>query len=277
MVDQTRLRAAFLSAVVITSLSACATPNELFDRRAKELGFAVEVVQGTGFRQSVYRSPGKADSGLLHVYLEGDASPRVASRYSPPDPTPHRPVMLGLMALDPAPSVLLGRPCQHGAENPCDASIWTVGRYGEDVVASLVAVLEKERAASGAAGVVLIGHSGGGALAMLMAERVPETRAVITLAGNLDTARWADHHGYTPLSQSLDPALQPPLSASVIQIHLLAGGDRRVPPALTQASIQRQPNAITHLYPDFDHGCCWATIWPAVLGEVASALEAPQK
>ncbi len=263
--------------MVVTSFSACATPSQRFDRQAEELGFSVEVVQGVGFRQNVYRSPGRDETDVLHVYLEGDASPRVASRYSPPDPTPHRPIMLGLMALDPAPSVLLGRPCQHAAEVPCDPSTWTVGRYGEGVVASLVAVLEKERAASGAAGVVLIGHSGGGALAMLMAERVPETRAVITLAGNLDTTRWADHHGYTPLSESLDPALRPPLSASMIQIHLLAGRDLRVPPALTRASIDRQPDAITHIYPDFDHGCCWATIWPAVLAEVARALEALQK
>ena len=55
MVDQPRFRAAFLSAITVAGFSACATPSQRFDRQAEDLGFSVEVVQGVGYRQNVYR------------------------------------------------------------------------------------------------------------------------------------------------------------------------------------------------------------------------------
>jgi hypothetical protein len=167
----------FAAALVITALTGCATPSQRFDQRASKLGFSRHTVTGTEFEHAVYtaRAPGWAP--LLHVYLEGDASPRMAHRYSPADPTPHRPLTLELMALDPAPSVLLGRPCQHGLDPGCDPELWTVGRYGERVVASLAAAVERERQGREASGVVLVGYSGGGGLALLIAERVPTSSA----------------------------------------------------------------------------------------------------
>ena len=44
--------------------------------------------------------------------------------------------------------------------------------------------------------------------------------------------------------------------------------------ALTGGVIARQQGAATHRYDDFDHGCCWASVWPAVLAELAIGLEA---
>ena len=256
---------------LVAALAACATPSERFQRQADALGFEADVTRGDGFQHAVFRSPGGAAS-LLHVYLEGDASPRMAGRSVPPDPTPHRPLMLELMALDASPSILLGRPCQHGLSPGCDPALWTVARYGEQVVDSLVAATQREQERSGAGSVVLIGHSGGGALAMLMAEQLPQTRAVVTLAGNLAPTPWAEHHGYTPLSRSLDPAARPALDPAIIQVHLLAGRDERVPPALTRSAIDRQTGALTRAYPDFDHGCCWASVWPGVLADLARLL-----
>jgi len=111
----------------------------------------------------------------------------------------------------------------------------------------------------------LFGHSGGGALAVLLAEQLPKVGLVVTIAGNLDTDAWTDHHRYTPLFASLNPALRPPLKDSVQQWHLLGGRDAVIPPQLVRPYIERLPESVGHLFGGYDHGCCWGVIWPDVL------------
>jgi pimeloyl-ACP methyl ester carboxylesterase len=266
-------RVRYLLPVALLACAGCLTPPaERTDAEARRLGFAGERVRGAGFVHVVYRSPGPAASGdrLLHVYLGGDGSSRRALRFDPPDPTPSRPIALRLMALDPAPRVFLGRPGQHGAE--CHPRHWTTGRYGADVVESLIAALRSLAAVRDAPGLVLLGYSGGGTLAMLVAERMPEVRAVVTVAANLDVAAWTALHGATPLSDSLDPGRRPPLPDGIAQLHVLGDRDRNVPPSLVEAVIARQPRARTLRVSSADHACCWEAVWPAVLDELA-ALE----
>jgi pimeloyl-ACP methyl ester carboxylesterase len=247
--------------------AACATPSQKAERRASALGFERQGVTGSHFEHILYWKPGSERSdAALHVYIEGDGSPRRAMRYRPPDPTPSNLVMLELMALDPGPSLYLGRPAQHGT--PAEPWDWTVGRYSNDVADSMARALENWSRANGRREFVLIGHSGGGTLAMLLAERVENTLGVVTLAGNLDLEAWALHHDYQPLDGSEDPARRPPLDRDIFQLHLLAGRDQRVPIALVESSIARQPDPKTRRFPDFDHSCCWTTIWLDVVAEL---------
>lgn len=247
---------------------SCATPAERYDEVASRLGLARQESAGL----VVFRSRPASENARLHVYIEGDGLPRRAIRHLPPDPTPERVVALRLMRVDPAASILLGRPCHHAARI-CQTGHWTLGRYGEPVVAAMLAALRAQLAAQTIHEVVLIGFSGGGTLAMLIAERLPETVAVVTLAGNLDVGAWTDHHDYAPLEDSLDPARRPPLPPHVLQLHLLAGRDRITPPELVRASLGRQPAAQTRLYPDFDHDCCWERVWPGLLEELERRLQ----
>ena len=64
---------------------------------------------------------------------------------------------------------------------------------------------------------------------MLLAERFKQTRAVVTVAGNLDPDRWVAQHGYSPLVGSLNPARRPPLPSHILQLHFVGGRDRNVP------------------------------------------------
>ena len=268
-------RGAAVTAALLGGLGigACATPAERAADAAARLGLQRSVVPGDGFQHVLFERANLGPASTLHVYLEGDGSPERALRSVPPDPTPSQPLAMQLLALDPAPSLLLGRPCYHGA-GPCSPWHWSEGRYGEDVVESMATALRRIASERGVQQLVLIGHSGGGTLAMLLAERLPGVRAVVTVAGNLDVAAWTRHHGSAPLQGSLDPATRSPLSRELVQLHLVGGHDDQVPPDVTAPMIARQPSATRRLFPTFDHHCCWASAWPAVLADLDQRLAA---
>jgi pimeloyl-ACP methyl ester carboxylesterase len=174
--------------------------------------------------------------------------------------------MLRLMTLDRAASVYVARPCYFGLEHSagCSPIFWTVGRFNVDVVESMAAVIEHEAATSGADGIVLLGHSGGGALAVLLASRIQGVRAVVTVAGNLDTDAWTELHGYAPLSLSLNPSAAP-LAKTLLVLHLVGADDDVTPPAFVTASAGKLGSGEVRVLPNVAHTCCWDAVWPSVL------------
>ena len=108
---------------------------------------------------------------------------------------------------------------------------------------------------------------------MLIAQGLPETRAVVTLAGNLDVDAWVEYHHHTPLFGSLDPAKEAELNPAIYQLHLQASNDEVVPPRLAKKWLAQQTNSSTCLYPNFDHRCCWGNIWPKVLAQISYGTE----
>lgn len=252
-------------AVAATVLS-CATPTERADRLAAASGFERRVVTGQPFRHLVFIKRGTGPVHGFRVYIEGDGTPWITRSRVATDPTPRRPLMLELMRLDPGPAVYLGRPCHFGLTTRCRPEHWTGQRYSETVVRSMAAALDSIRGQLGWRGqATLLGHSGGGTLAVLMAPHVANIKAVATLAANLDIDRWTRLHGYTPLEGSLNPAAADPLPAGVRQLHVVGGRDRNVPPRITHAGAERQPNAEILHFPQQGHHCCWEEVWRSIL------------
>jgi hypothetical protein len=232
------------------------------DPLARMPATSVVTVSGDGFvHRAVLPVPPPADS-TVHLYIEGDGRAFVGRRTVAGDPTPREAPALELMTLDPGYTAWLGRPCYFGlARNgDCAPVFWTDARYGERVIASMVAA---KRALLGHRPVVLIGHSGGGTIAWLMAARMPEVTGVLTIAANLNVGGWTTLHGYTPLHQSLDPANQPALPARIRQRHLAGERDRVVPAFLIQDRVPPETLCVVR---NFDHGCCWDQVWPDALG-----------
>jgi hypothetical protein len=243
-------------------------------RIAAAFGFERFVVAGEPFEHLVYVKPANRPVGGFHVYIEGDGTPWLTPYQVALDPTPRQPLMLKLMRLDPAPSLYLGRPCYFGLMKHCESGYWTHGRYSKTVVDSMVAALKGIQSRLGWRGsVTLIGYSGGGALAMLMAPRVKDTSAVVTLAANLDVDAWTKLHGYSPLFDSMNPAVEPPLSSRIRQVHMVGGRDRNVPARITVAGLTHQRNAQIVRFPDYDHHCCWDTVWRSILDRLAVEAE----
>lgn len=260
-----------LAALTVTSLlAACATPALRLDRAAASAGFELLEIQTTDFLLRAYRKPGAAHGGRVHVYLEGDGLPWATPAQVSWDPHPRRALAFELMRQDPAPAIYLKRPCYQSlrAGDSCRSALWTHERYGEVVVANLEAALRTALAPG--TPVVLIGYSGGGVLAVLLAERLERVRAVVTIAANLDLDAWTGLHGYSPLTGSLDPAARPPLPARIAQWHLAGGRDVNVPKSIVERFVRRQAAAELVVYPELDHSCCWGEVWPAFLHDLAA-------
>jgi len=268
-------------------LQGCTTPASKLDELAKNHNFQRQIVNAQGFAHRVYTSnlpatnklPGSDHNSdaknVLHVYLEGDGTPWKYRVITMPDPTPRDPLVLRLMARDRAATAYIGRPCYNGTseDQGCDQAMWTSGRYSKTVVRSMSGVIRQLMQEHGFNEIKLIGHSGGGALAMLIAQRIKETSHVVTVAGNLDTDGWTTHHGYSPLYTSLNPSKQPLLSEHILQWHFVGGRDRIVPPSVVMQFIRQQENALGLSINNFNHSCCWESLW----GNIASAIrsEAP--
>lgn len=257
-------------------LQSCATPGANLSNLAKGQGFLKSNVRAVGYDLTAFdnralvaavASVPDSKSTVLHIYLEGDGSPWKHRTIIMSDPTPRNPLMLRLMALDSQPSAYLGRPCYNGTSQDlgCENGMWTSGRYSNIVIESMASGIRALATRFSADELWLFGHSGGGALALLLAEQLPSVTRLVTLAGNLDTEAWTRHHGYTPLFSSRNPARQPLLRNSVWQWHLLGGRDSVIPPQLVRPFIARQSQASGFILKNYSHGCCWESVWPAVL------------
>lgn len=254
--------------LVVTFGTGCTTVAEDFARQAKLLNFDREVVRGSNFQHVVYRKSGHS-STTLHVYIDGDGTPWIAGRPAD-DPTPRNALLLKLMSLDSASSAYVGRPCYHGmhSTDACSSRFWLSHRYGEAVVASLTEVIKQLLRGGGYRRLALIGHSGGGALAVLLASRLPETVAVLTLAANLDLSAWAAYTENDDLKASLNPAALPALDPSIKQYHFAGGRDHTVPPALMANAVKRLGSHLI-VIEDYDHVCCWERLWLNILDDLA--------
>ncbi len=258
------------------ALPGCA-PHLRLDRQARQLGLEVGRVSGTGFQHRIYRKGALCTRGRVHVYLEGDGNAWLTDHVIAPDPTPPHSCLLPLMAMDPAPGIYLGRPCYHGLAQtrPCHPDLWTRARYSQTVVDSMATALEKlmgDRSCRA----VLIGFSGGGALAMLLTARMPEQVAgVVTLAGNLDVDAWTRRHRYSPLDRSLDPARLPPLPGHIFQIHVSGGRDDNIPLVSIAHEVARQPGARLLVLPGMAHTCPEGPVWRAILAGIEMLEQQP--
>ncbi len=252
----------------------CTNSSVQFNQLAKELGFDEKLFQGAHFSHKVYFNRKSLDD-VLHVYLGSDGTPWKNVNQIASDPTPRNPVMLRLMALDSVASVYVGRPCYHGLSHKleCNPKWWTSGRYSEPVVSSLDSVILQIAEDYGASDIILFGYSGGGALAMLVAEKFSLVHGVVTVAGNLDIDAWIAYHSYSPLTESMNPVSRLPLREEVLQFHFAGSQDEVVPPYLLHGAMNKQPGITPVVIEGIDHQCCWEELWPGILRTVNHALE----
>ena len=207
----------------------------------------------------------------ITVYMEGDGYAWASTDQLSADPTPLQPIGLELAARDPAPNVVyVARPCQYtgpNAEN-CTSDYWTDKRFAPEVIDIYDALLTQLKIQTPAQPFYLIGFSGGGAIALLVAERRNDIASIRTVAGNLDTAFWASFQGVSPLTGSLNPADKADNLSAIPQLHFVGTNDPIMPPVIAQHYSQRQTNRrCIHIeeIANATHQSGWVTQWPVLL------------
>lgn len=202
---------------------------------------------------------------VLVVFIEGDGNAWNTRSTPSADPTPRDPLALklALSHAENARIAYVARPCQFEADgwSGCMPWRWTHGRYSFSNVAALSAAIDEVK--RDREEVILVGYSGGGVMAALLAAMRGDVRGFITIAANLDTELWTRHHGVSALSDSMNPAEQADL-AMIPQVHLVGGEDSIVPEDILASYLQKLGIAARGrrvLLPDYDHACCWVDNW----------------
>jgi pimeloyl-ACP methyl ester carboxylesterase len=268
--------------LAIACAAACTSNAQRIDRVAGDAQLSRRIVTGAQFQHVIYVSDVAADTaanaGRLLVFLDGDGRPWSEDGREPnTDPTTRNPIALQLLVKSQAPGVYISRPCyQEMVSAKCSPDVWTGGRYSAQVVASLAAVARDVSREKGATEIVMVGYSGGGALAVLVAERLANVTEVITIGANLDTDAWTQQHGYLPLATSLNPA-RSDQRHRWREVHFSGARDKVVPAATREAYFKKFPAAQQSVIEEFDHVCCWVEQWPALLqrAERAPSLPSP--
>ncbi|WP_435945480.1 alpha/beta fold hydrolase [Dryocola sp. BD586] len=263
--------------VIIFFISSC-TGQDPFVRGstfAKEKRLIGENLQTERFTLATWQRIAPPVK-LLRVYIEGDGF-AWKSRSRPSDePTPHNPVGLMLAAADPSPNVLyLARPCQFtGQPLPavCTPSWWTDKRFSPLVIETMNNALSLVMRRYPGAKIELVGYSGGGNIAALLAARRSDVHSLRTVAGNLDVAYVNTLHRVSAMPDAINAITVAPKLAGMPQIHFSGGADTTVPPAVAER-FQRAAGtrcAQVETLPAMAHDSDWAAIWPDLLKKALS-------
>ncbi|OYW95540.1 MAG: hypothetical protein B7Z13_01475 [Caulobacterales bacterium 32-67-6] len=256
-----RLTPLFLAPLLIASPVAARHADPLGD------GWMRFEVAAAG-RTLAAAMPSEVQTGqILTIVIEGDGRAHDRRGRASPDPTPDRAIGRELAEAWPDPAAWLARPCQYVQDPACKPADWTTHRFSEAAVAMTDAAVSALMARAGAKQVRLVGWSGGGVMATLVAARRADVAGLVTIAAPLDLKAWTRSRGLSPL-QGLDPADLPPIPAP--QLHLTGAFDPVVRPAVVKETAQRLagPRGLVETWPE-RHDCCWV----ARVDEIAAGLD----
>jgi len=259
------MRFIILCLALMAFLNGCA-PNPV--------GFRREQIQTDRFLLTAYTKI-TDNSQPFDIYIEGDGLAWRSRTQPSLNPTPRNPLALALAARDPAANIIyIARPCQFtpmDEDQHCNPSYWTSRRFSEEVIASVnQAVDTLTGAATKNRRLNLIGYSGGGAVAVLVAARRHDVASIRTVAGNLDHDEVNRIHNVTPLYGSLNAIDQAAKVAAIPQLHFIGLKDDIVPPDIAaRFRIASGPTRCVKLQTiaNATHDSGWTELWPELLKE----------
>lgn len=256
--------------LMLCFLAGCAPQNSLHSIASRH-NYKAFTYQSDFFQHVVYANQmfELNESATLYVFLEGDGVPWKTRTQISANPQSIYPLALDLMTQNKYPSVYLQRPCYGVKEVNCHSQWWTNKRYSQIVVSSMAQVLDK--VSENYSKVTLVGYSGGGALAALIARKSSKVTTLITLAGNMNHSAWTKYHDYSSLDGSLNP-VDYVLPAAVRQFHFSGQKDLNVLPQWVKTFSDKQINSQFILIKNADHRCCWPENWPRIINQTKETV-----
>ena len=259
-----------------TPLTACGTsplPDEVAHRIASPAWMVERQVPAGRFTLTAYERMHTRHT-FADIYIEGDGKAWVNRNNPSKDPTPINPVALHLASKDDAENVAyLARPCQFTGssdkEVACDSDYWTGRRFSQEVIDSYNTALDEIKQRYDITGFNLVGYSGGGAIASILAAQREDVLTLRTVAGNLDHRAHSAYHKVSYLQGSMNPTDFAGRLTAIPQVHFTGGQDDVVPPAILESYLQQvgPSNCIQYkLVQEAAHDKGWVDKWPELLG-----------
>lgn len=214
------------------------------------------VLSGGTYTMMGFAPPELRSTDVLNIFIEGDGMPGVALKLAQD---------IG------GNSVYIGRPCQYlmgNRMNSCSKALWTSDRYSDLVVRSMSRAITAMKIRYQASQIRLIGFSGGGTVATIVAALRDDVELLVTVAGNLDHKRWTDFNEIDPLDGSLNPIDFSKSLEAVPQVHLIGERDEVVPGSVLTSYLghmKKLDHVQSYIVQGADHTCCWSLAVASIL------------
>jgi len=254
--------------------SGCSSVSERLEEAetlSMEHGFQKSVIKTKDFLLMTYIR--FQQEGLpVSIYIEGDGYAYAGRHRASSNPTPKNPMGLKLALVDTTPNVIyIARPCQYIQlkDDPnCHQDYWTTKRYSIEVMDATNEAINTLKNKLGFKQIRLIGYSGGGTVAAILAATRNDVIDLRTVAGNLDIDAFVRVHELTPLTGSLNPTDFANTLVNIPQVHFVGEKDDIITPPITDSYIDaiRKYDASLECVnvrqiKDVSHAKGWETVW----------------
>jgi len=261
--------------------SGCSSVSERVEEAdflAMEHGFQKSVIKTKDFLLMTYIRF-QQESLPVSIYIEGDGYAYAGRHRVSSNPSPKNPVSFKLALVDTFPNVIyIARPCQYIQlkDDPnCHQDYWTTKRYSIEVMDSINEAINTLKNKLGFKQIRLIGYSGGGTVAAILATKRNDVIDLRTVAGNLDIDAFVRHHEVTPLIDSMNPIDFADTLINIPQIHFVGQKDDIITETITNSYLDKlmeyDPNlrcVQVQRISGVSHTKEWETVWQRYADEV---------
>lgn len=250
-------------------IAGCASQQSMPEVNSGDLRQSLSVVVYDQAYWPIYTwAPEKSVTRTLRIYIEGDGRAWLRSNRPSMDPTPVNRLVHHLMLQDKSPDLAyIAQPCQYVMNENCSRQVWTFKRYSPKVLKVINTAVESLKESGQYEKLELVGYSGGGALALLIAAHRNDVASVRTVAGNLSPKFLNRHHGVSEMPAALNPVDFSAQLSSIAQIHFLGARDSVVPVQVSQHYLEafEDTSCINVERVNADHQSGWTEQWQLLL------------